>query len=390
MNIDRFKSHKSGRLIETWYGDKSCLAFVPRALPPNLELDERLFTSQSLADRALGELAGLGRNIPNPQLLIGPFIRREAVLSSKIEGTQTDIEGLYAYEAGQLLSPGKGASKTEADAQEVLNYVRALEYGLERQKTSGINLQLIKEMHKLLMNGVGEKANPGEFRTVQNWIASRGRSITSATYVPPPVREMHEALIELEKYIQGPDTLPPLTRLALIHYQFEVIHPFIDGNGRIGRLLISLLLAHWGLLPLSLLYLSAFFEKHRQEYYDLLLAVTEQGKWEEWILFFLRGVAEEAADAIHRAKQLQDLKASWHKIAGEAGAFQLIPLVDHLFYSPYITVKEAQKLTGVKTYNTARAYIDMLLRLGIILPLTRASAVKEFVAADILRLLTRE
>jgi Fic family protein len=390
VNINRFKSHRSGRLVETWYGDKPCLAFVPYPLPPELELDKRLFTSQSAADLALGELAGLGHTIANPQLLIGPFIRREAVLSSKIEGTQTDIEGLYAYEAGQLLLPGVEPSKANADAQEVLNYVRALEYGLERQETAPISLNLIKELHKLLMTGVNERANPGEFRAVQNWVGGRGRSITSAVFVPPPVREVQVALAEFEKYIQEPDMLPPLIRLALIHYQFEVIHPFIDGNGRVGRLLILLLLVHWKLLPLPLLYLSAFFEKHRQEYYDLLLAVTEQGKWEDWILFFLRGVKEQAEDAIRRAKQLQDLKDSWHRIVEEARALQLIPLVDHLFYSPFITVREAQRVAGVKTYNTAHSYIDKLLNLGIILPLMRAGTVKEFVAPAILHILTKE
>ena len=252
---------------------------MPHPLPPELPFDAGLVNTLSDADRALGELAGLGRTLPNPQLLIAPFIRREAVLSSRIEGTQTDLTDLYAYEAGQLpLFAGLKMVPPESDVKEVTNYVRAMEYGLERLQTLPVSLRLIRELHGILMEGVrGDRATPGEFRRSQNWIGRPGCTLNEAEFVPPPVPEMHEALDAFEKYLHAGNTYPPLVRLAFIHYQFETIHPFLDGNGRIGRLLVTLLLVTWNLLPLPLLYLSAFFEQHRQAYYDLLRVVSEKG-----------------------------------------------------------------------------------------------------------------
>jgi Fic family protein len=248
-------------------------------LPSHIEFDRALVSALSDADRALGELAGLGRTLPNPNLLIRPFIRREAVLSSRIEGTQADAADLYAYEAKQLALPLSSSAASDTDVREVFNYVRALEYGLERLSTLPVSLRLIREVHDVLMKGVrGEFATPGEFRRTQNWIVWPGCTLKDATYVPP-VAEMREALGDLEKYLYADDPLPPLIRLALIHYQFEAIQPFIDGNGRIGRLLISLLLINWNLQPVPLLYLSAYFERQRDAYYDHLLAVSERGNW---------------------------------------------------------------------------------------------------------------
>ena len=339
MNPDDFRTSTSGRVIRVGQGQSAYWAFVPNPLPPPLTLDTALIRWLSEADRALGELAGLGRALPNPHLLISPFIRREAVLSSRIEGTQADLADLYAFEAGQLALPGFKPAPSEADVREVANYVRALEYGLERLSTLPVSLRLIREVHARLMEGVrGESATPGEFRRTQNWIGAPGCTLNEATYVPPPVAEMHAALDAFEKYLHTEDELPPLVRLALIHYQFEAIHPFVDGNGRIGRLLLSLLLGHWNLLPLPLLYLSAFFEKHRQTYYDLLLAVSARGAWNEWIVFFLRGVAEQARDAILRAKRLQDLQLAWRtKYQRARGAGLLLGIVDTLFALPALT-----------------------------------------------------
>ena len=245
MNPDDFRTSTSGRVIRVGQGQSAYWAFVPNPLPPPLTLDTALIRWLSEADRALGELAGLGRALPNPHLLISPFIRREAVLSSRIEGTQADLADLYAFEAGQLALPGFKPAPSEADVREVANYVRALEYGLERLSTLPVSLRLIREVHARLMEGVrGESATPGEFRRTQNWIGAPGCTLNEATYVPPPVEEMHAALDAFEKYLHTEDELPPLVRLALIHYQFEAIHPFVDGNGRIGRLLLSLLLVH--------------------------------------------------------------------------------------------------------------------------------------------------
>ena len=240
MNPSLFKDAVSGKLVTVSQGEAAFHAFVPAPLPPELALDAPLVRTLSEADRAIGELAGVGRTIGNIRLFINPFVRQEAVLSSRIEGTRTDLAGLYEFEAGQR--PG------DADAQEVFNYVEALEFGLERLQTLPVSLRLIREVHGKLMEGVrGGQATPGEFRRSQNWIGPAGCLLKDASYVPPPVPEMLEALDALGRYLHAEDRLPPLMWLAFIHYQFEAIHPFIDGNGRIGRLLIPLLMVSWGL-----------------------------------------------------------------------------------------------------------------------------------------------
>lgn len=301
MDLERFRRSPSGRVLQMGQGEAAYWAYVPHPLPPEITWDVDLVCALSDADRALGQLAGLGRALPNPHLLIRPFIRREAVLSSRIEGTQTDLPHLYAYEAGQLALPGLDPAPPEADMREVLNYVHALEYGLERLNTLPVSLRLLRELHGVLMKGVrGEQATPGEFRRTQNWIGPPGCTLNDATYVPPPPPELMPALAAFESYLHSDGSLPPLIRLALIHYQFEAIHPFLDGNGRIGRLIIVLLMNHWNLLPLPLLYLSAFFHRYRDQYYHLLLMVSQQGAWREWSEFFLQGVAEQSVSPIGR------------------------------------------------------------------------------------------
>jgi len=386
MNPDVFRNSPSGRVIQVGQGSAAYWAFVPNPLPPPLSFDAAWIRQLSDADRALGELAGLGRTLPNPHLLIHPFIRREAVLSSRIEGTQADLADLYAFEAGQLPLPGIKPAPPEEDVREVHNYVRALEYGLQRLNTLPVSLRLLREVHQRLMEGVrGHQATPGEFRHTQNWIGPAGCSLNDAPFVPPPVEEMHAALHALEQYLHAEDNLPPLIRLALIHYQFEAIHPFIDGNGRIGRLLISLLSVHWDLLPLPLLYLSAFFEKHRQDYYNLLMAVSARGTWRDWIEFFLRGVADQARDAVVRAKRLQDLQAEWRVRLTKARSSGLaIRLADSLFDSPFLTIPQAQQRLGLKQYHSARRHVQGLVRVGILKPLDESSYGKTFVAAEIM------
>jgi Fic family protein len=388
MNLAHFQNNPSGRVLQFGQGQAAYHAFVPNPLPPTLQLDTELFRILSDADRALGELAGLGRTMLNPKLLIGPFMRREAVLSSRIEGTQADIADLYAYEAGQLSIPGLKTPPPESDVREVQNYLRAMEYGLERVKTLPISLRLIRELHAKLMEGVrGEKATPGEFRRSQNWIGRPGSTLSDAEFVPPPVNEMHEALNALEKYLHIENEYPPLVRLTLIHYQFETIHPFLDGNGRAGRLLISLLLVHWNLLSLPLLYVSAFFERHRQDYYNLLLAVSERGAWREWLLYFLRGVAEQSRDAIARAKRLQDLQLEWKRRLSHARASALLPrLADCLFESPILTIPHAQKLLSV-TYHSAPLNVEKLVKADILQKWEDISGMKMFFAKDILRII---
>jgi len=386
MNPELFKKSPSGRLLKVGQGEAAYWAFVPHPLPPALPAEKEIFRILSGADRALGELAGLGRAMPNPHLLIGPFMRREAVLSSRIEGTQADVTDLYAYEAKQLSLTGLKASPPESDVREVLNYVRAMEYGLKRLDTLPVSLRLIRELHEHLMEGArGERATPGEFRRSQNWIGRPGCTLNDADFVPPPVNEMLESLDSLEKYLHSKNDDPPLVRLAFIHYQFEAIHPFLDGNGRIGRLLVSLLLVNWNLLPLPLLYLSAFFEKYRSQYYELLMQVSENGAWHEWVIFFLRGVEEQARDAIVRAKRLQDLQIEWKERLSQARASALVlRLADSLFVSPLITIPEAQRILGVKQYHTARKSIEKLVSVGILKQVGESSYGKTFMAEEIL------
>ena len=392
MNPDEFRTSPSGRVIRVGQGETACWAFVPNPLPPLLTFDAKLVRSLSEAERALGELAGLGRALTNPHLLINPFIRREAVLSSRIEGTQADLADLYAFEARQLWLPGFQPKREEADVREVFNYVRALEYGLERLNTLPLSLRLIREVHTRLMEGVrGEHATPGEFRRTQNWIGAPGCTLNDATFVPPPVDEMHNALDAFERYLHSEDEHPPLVRLALIHYQFEAIHPFIDGNGRIGRLLLSLLLVHWDLLPLPLLYLSAYLERHRQQYYDLLLAVSTRGAWREWIDFFLQGVAEQARDAISRAKRLQDLQAEWHRrLENARNSALLIRLADKLFESPVLTIPRAEDYLKV-TYRSAQRIVAKLVQASILQPLDPEKRYdKSFEATEIFQVIGAE
>lgn len=385
MNIERFQHSPSGRLVSIGSDAGRYWAFVPHPLPPDLTFDAHLIGALSQADRALGELAGLGRMLPNPHLLVRPFIQREAVLSSRIEGTQADLGDVYGYQAQQLALPGLGRGAPEHDIQEVINYVTALDYGLQRLNTLPLSLRLLREIHERLMSGVrGERAQSGRFRIQQNWIGGDGR-IDSARYVPPPPEEMLTALDQFERYLHADPHYPPLVRLALIHYQFEAIHPFIDGNGRIGRLLISLLTVHWNLLPLPLLYLSAYFEQQRSRYYDLLLAVSERGAWGEWSAFFLHGVAEQAQDAARRARALLDLQQAWRDRLAEQRSTNVLRLADMLLVRPVLSVPDAQQMLDV-TYHTARKTIEKLIAVKVLSPLGEEKYGKLYVAREIIEI----
>ena len=364
MNPEAFRDSPSGRVVRSVEG--GYWAYVPDPLPPKLTWTSRLVTALSDADRALGELSGLGRSIPNPHLLMIPFVRREAVLSSRIEGTQASLSDLYAYEAVQL-----SLLEQSPDVREVYNYVQALEYGLERLRTFPLSLRLIREIHERLMTGVrGEYQTPGEFRRSQNWIGPPGCTLNDATYVPPPVPEMLETLDALERFLHAPASSPPLARLGLIHYQFEAIHPFLDGNGRVGRLLVTLLLCAWNLLPEPLLYLSAYFVARQQTYYDLLLSVSQQGTWETWLTFFLDGISSQSQDAIVRARRMQDLREDYREQFQTArAAARLLQVVDLLFARPLLTVRQIEDTLGVRT-PTAQGYINRLEDAGILREIT--------------------
>ena len=358
-------------------------AFEPNPLPPALFWTDEFVAVLSEADRALGELSGLGALLPTPHLLTRPFMRREAVLSSRIEGTRSSLSDLYAYEAEQS-SSFDGLT----DVREVHNYVRALEYGLERLETLPLSLRLIREVHAHLMDGVrGEHRTPGEFRRSQNWIDPPGATLSDATFVPPPVPEMHEALEALEKYLHMPSLLPPLVRLGLIHYQFEAIHPFLDGNGRVGRLLTTLLPCAWELLPIPLLYLSAFFEAHRHSYYDLLLAVSQRGAWEAWLSFFLRGVATQSRDAIARARLLQALQQAYReRFQSERATSRLLRVVDLLFARPILTTRQVEAALDVN-FPTAQRYVNQLVEAGLLRETTGKARNRVYRADEVLRVI---
>ncbi len=387
MSMDDFRKSPSGRLLKVGSGAAAYRAFVPQLLPPDLPFSPALVRALSEADRALGELAGLGRALANPQLLVRPYIRREAVLSSRIEGTQSNIADLYAFEAGQ---PGVRSAPPEADVREVHNYVTALEYGIKRMKTFPVSLRLIRELHERLMKGVrGDRATPGEFRRSQNWIGRPGCTLNEAAFVPPPAPEMNDALGAFEKYLHAENGHPPLLRLAFIHYQFEAIHPFLDGNGRIGRLLIPLLLTSWNLLGLPLLYLSVYFERHRDEYYNRLAAVSRSGAWAEWAVFFLEGVTEQSRDAIARAGQLQDLQTAWRTRLQRLKRTTALPLgiVDALFENPTLSATQVARRFDV-THQAAMKSLRKLVGLKIVREITDRRRNQVFLAEEILKIVS--
>ncbi|MDQ3525581.1 MAG: Fic family protein [Chloroflexota bacterium] len=387
LSLTLERRRQPGRMVTAGPCNARYPAFVPDQLPPVIEYGGQLMARLSEGDRALGELNGLGRMLPNPGLLINPFIRKEAVLSSKIEGTRATITDLYAREAGQGANLGP-----TSDVDEVLNYVRALDYGLDRISSLPISLRFMRELHERLMRGVRrEEMRPGVFRTSQNWIGPPGSVINNASYVPPPPQEMMETLGQFEMYLHADDARnPPLVRLALIHVQFEMIHPFLDGNGRVGRLLITLLLVHWQLLTLPLLYLSAFFERRRDEYYRRLSGVSHDGDWEGWIAYFLEGVRDESRDAANRAKRLQDLQQDWRdQVTGTRSSALTLKVVDHLFEAPIITIPGIQALLGNVTYPTARKHVEKLLSAGILQPFGEKSYGRSFIARDILTTIDR-
>jgi len=377
MNPTSFVAPAAGRLVTTAGG---AAAFVPSPLPPELDLSWDLLNRVARAERAVGHLRGVGRILPNPHLLIQPFARREAVLSSRIEGTQASLGDLLLFEIGT-------PAPEQHDVREVANYVAALEYGLQRIEQLPLSLRLIRELHSKLMRGVrGESQAPGEFRGIQNWIGKPGTKIADATYVPPPVPEMHAALDTFEKFFHAESHLPALIRLALVHYQFEAIHPFLDGNGRVGRLLITLLLHTEKLLDQPLLYLSAFFEQRRDEYYDRLLAVSSRGAWSDWIEFFLQAVHDQAEDTVRRAGSLLELREQYRSRVTEGRHSALmLGIIDQLFQSPAVTITGLARHVGA-SYPAAKQNVEKLVAAGILEPLSNTRN-KVYMAREILALI---
>ena len=355
-------------------------AYVPDPLPPKFTWEPRLLKALSDADRLIGRLAGEARGLPNPHILMRPFVRREAVLSSKIEGTTTTLPELLAQEAGAEVE------RDPDDLAEVANYIAALDLGMERLRTGRISLGLVKDLHKRLMRGVrGRTKSPGAFRTVQVFIGCPGSPIHDATYVPPTPSDLPECLAAWEKYLAD-RSLPPLVQLALLHYQFEAIHPFRDGNGRVGRLVNTLFLVERGLLPSPFLYLSAFFEATRQEYYRRLLAVSREGDWDEWVAYVLNGVARQSEDAVSRAVRITALLDDWRRALVGARSDLPLKLVDDLAANPYCLVKVIAKREKV-AYTTAERAVERLVKLKILRQVNKAERDRLFCATAILDIL---
>ncbi|MGH9381057.1 MAG: Fic family protein [Thermoanaerobaculia bacterium] len=355
-------------------------AYVPEPLPPRIEWSVELAAALSAADRAVGRLAGEGRRLPNPHLLIRPFVRREAVLSSRIEGTQATLGELLAAEAGAAVD------RSPADLREVGNYVVALEYGVERLRKLPVSLRLVHELHERLMRGVrGDAATPGEFRRSQNWIGPAGCTLADASFVPPPPDRLMDCLGAWEKFLYD-DTLPPLVHAALAHSQFEAIHPFLDGNGRVGRLLITLLLVAKGVLPSPLLYLSAWFEATRSEYYARLSGVTEHGEWEEWLGYFLAGTAGQAEDALGRIRRIDDLLTRWRRQLAKAPSRVPERAIDLFAENPFWTVNKLAERLDV-AFTTAQRAIDRLEAAGIVALTGEAKRNRVYCAGAVLEIL---
>jgi Fic family protein len=355
-----------------------CKAFIPTPLPPDppIAWDEELQNLLSKADMALGRLDGIATILPNPDLFVAMYVRKEAVLSSQIEGTRATLLDIFDYET---------TGEIAKDVDEVVNYVRAMNRGLERLRTLPLSLRLIREIHEELLKGVrGEHRTPGEFRTSQNWIGPPGSTINNALFIPPPPHEMSAAMGDLEKFIHKGDNLPALVKNALIHAQFETIHPFLDGNGRVGRLLIAFILTHDDILKRPLLYLSYYFRRNRQEYYDRLNNIRNKGDWEGWLKFFLTGVYEVSKQAAETAQKIialqeRDRARVFHSPNG-------LKLVDHLFLNPLVTIHEIRRLTGI-SHATASRLTKQLIELGILDEITGYARNQKFLYKEYFNIL---
>jgi len=358
----KLESTRAGMLMNTTRGYSS---FVPHNLPPDppIVIDSEMQKLLSLADRKLGRLDGITQILPNPELFVAMYVKKEAVLSAQIEGTQASLVDV-------LNAPSTDSQPDQSynEVSEVINYVNAMNWGLENLKTLPLSLRLIRNIHKILLEDVrGFNKNPGEFRKTQNWIGPQGCTLETATFIPPTVDEMQKAMGDLENYIYQDDDIPALIKIALIHAQFETIHPFLDGNGRMGRLLITFWLCQQEILSQPLLYLSYYFKQNRTEYYDRLMNVRTKGDWENWIKFFLRGVASVSDEATESAKNIISLQNYYSEMLYKAdkSSGNYIALLNVLFEKPIITKKEISDLIGV-SLPTAGSIVDIFSELGIL------------------------
>jgi Fic family protein len=385
VDPSKFVAPQVGEVVPSIGPDGTYSAFIPRPIPRALELAPSTVSVLSKADMALGRLAGAGRLLPNPHILANAYVVREAVSSSAIEGTQASIPDIYRAAAVGETSTSRG------DVAEVRNYIDALNQGLTRLGTLPISKRLVAEIHAVLLSGVrGRERTPGEFRRSQNYIGSPDDRPQSAVFVPPPPGEpMEHALADWEKFSHESIDLPLLVRCALLHYQFETIHPFLDGNGRLGRLLIVFFLVEQGALPSPLLYLSSYFEQRRSDYTGRLQAVRERGEIQEWLQFFLHGVEVQATDAVARAERLADLRERYrHELAGTRS--RATEVVDLLFENPIASAPGVAASLGI-TGEGAKYLIMQLEERSILRPFeSYPGRRKTWLAEDILEIVAED
>jgi len=378
-------SKRAGQYVEQEGKEGNYRAFIPASLPPEppVRLGAELQSLLSTADRALGRLDGSIQTLPEPDLVVLMYMRKEAVLSSRIEGTQSSLQDVLAAEVKAL------SRDRPRDTGEVINYLGAMRYGLEHMPDRPVSVQLMCAIHGRLMRGVrGSHLKPGKVRNRQNWIGPDGCSPREATFVPPPPHAVPDALRALEDFLNDPGELPKLIWIGLAHAQFETIHPFLDGNGRIGRLLITFLLCKQDMLQQPVLYLSHFFRKHQQEYYACLQSVRDRGAWEKWLGFFLRGVAEVSAEATATARAILILREEHRGLITEhfgRGAGNGHRVLEQLYRNPVVSVKVVQDWIGT-TYSTANDLVGRMVACGILQEFTKRSRNRAFWYNDYIRL----
>lgn len=383
---NRFRSNRAGTYILQPTGYR---AFVPKSLPPvpPVARDDAMLALLSAADLALGRLDGTSEILPNTDLFVAMYVNKEAVLSSQIEGTQASLVDVLAFEAAAT------EPENPQDIEEVVNYVNALNYGMQRLETLPLSLRLLREIHERLLSGVrGAEKSPGQFRTSQNWIGHPGCTIETASFVPPTVADMMAALGNLEVFLHDPSPMPILIKLGLIHSQFETIHPFLDGNGRMGRLLITFYLCQQQVMRRPLLYLSHYFKQHKQEYYGHLQRVRDEGAWEDWLKFFLRGIQEVAHEATETARDIVQLRErhralvsqEFRRSSGTATQF-----LEYLYERPIVTVNGTMEVTG-QTYQNANQLVARFVELGILREMTQRERNRRFGYIDYLAMFTDE
>ena len=357
MDLDRYASTPFGRARRT-SGRHGYVAYFPAPIPRAVELPARTVRLLGEAEAALGRLDGVGRLLPNPYLLARPYLLREAISSTRIEGTRASIADVYDVDAA--------GDAPNADVEEVLGYVDAMRWGLAQLDALPLSTRLLRGMHERLMAGVrGRDRTPGELRTTQNWIGAPGSTIETARFVPPPPQDLPALLTDWERFANEEPELPLLVQNALLHSQFETIHPFVDGNGRLGRLLLVFFLIARGRLSAPLLYLSAYLERDRQRYFDALQAVSERGDAVPWVELFLTAVQTQAADAVARAERIVELRETYRQAAASIGSANGLALVDVICENPLVTTRLVEQRLGVSRPTSLRL-LRQLAGLGML------------------------